>query len=56
MLVKQEDGSYLPTTVNVYEVVFNSTDYTGSNVAAFSQAVDDALQVIEYVQDNSIPE
>ena len=56
VLVKQDDGSYLPTTVNVYETLFNSTEYTGSNVAAFTQAADDALKVITYVHDNAIPE
>ena len=56
VLVKQEDGSYLPTTVNVYDTLFNSTEYTGSNVAGFTQAADDALKVISYVHDNAIPE
>jgi hypothetical protein len=55
VLVKQEDGSYMPTTVNVYDAVFNSTEYTGTNVAAFAQAADDALQVIDYVHSNAIP-
>ena len=55
VLIKQEDGSYVPTTVNVYDAVFNSTEYTGTNVAAFTQAADDALQVIEYIHSNAIP-
>lgn len=57
VLVKQEDGSYLPTTVNVYDAVFNSTNYVSSDGGAdgFAQAADDALQVIEYVHDSSIP-
>jgi hypothetical protein len=56
VLVKQDDGSYLPTTVNVYEVVFNSTNYTStSGVDGFTQAADDARAVIEYVHDNSVP-
>jgi len=57
VLVKQDDGSYLPTTVNVYDAVFNSTNYTStSGVDGFTQATDDALQVIEYIHDNSAPE
>lgn len=56
ILVKQSDGSYLPTTVNVYDAVFSSTAYTGTNVSAFTQAADDALKVISYVHDNSAPE
>ena len=56
VLVKQTDGSYLPTTVNVYDAVFKSTEYTGTNVAGFTQAADDALQVIEYVHTYAVPE
>jgi hypothetical protein len=57
VLVKQDDGSYLPTTVNVYDAVFNSTNYVSSDggVDGFAQAADDALQVIEFVHDNSVP-
>ena len=55
VLVKQTDGSYLPTTVNVYDAVFKSTEYTGTSVSAFTQAADDALQVIEFVHSNAIP-
>jgi hypothetical protein len=56
VLVKQDDGSYKATTVNVYDTVFKSTEYTGTNVAAFATAADDALQVIEYVHNYAIPE
>lgn len=56
VLVKQADGTYKATTVNVYDAVFKSTEYTGTNVAAFATAADDALQVIEYVHNNAIPE
>ncbi len=56
VLVKQSDGSYVPTTVNVYDTLFNSTAYTSTNVSAFTQAADDALKVISYVHDNAIPE
>jgi hypothetical protein len=57
VLVKQPDGSYLPTTVNVYETLFNSTNYTSTDggVDGFAQAADDARAVIEYVHDNAIP-
>ncbi len=56
VLVKQSDGSYVPKTVNVYDAVFSGTAYTGSNVSGFTQAADDALKVISYVHDNSVPE
>ncbi len=56
VLVKQPDGSYVPTVVNVYDTLFNSTAYTGTSVSGFTQAADDALKVISYVHDNAIPE
>jgi hypothetical protein len=57
VLVKQADGSYLPTAVNVYDAVFSSTNYTSTDggVDGFAQAADDARAVIEYVHDNSVP-
>ena len=56
VLVKQPDGSYLPTTVNVYETVFSSTPYTSEDgVDGFAQAADDARAVIEFIHDNSVP-
>jgi hypothetical protein len=56
VLVKQPDGSYLPTAVNVYDAVFSSTNYTSTDgVDGFAQAADDARAVIEYVHDNSVP-
>ena len=43
VLVKQTDGSYLPTSVNVYDAVFSSTNYTSTDgVDGFTQAADDA--------------
>ena len=55
VLVKQADGTYKVTTVNLYDVVFKSTEYTGTNVAAFATAANDALQVLEYIHNNPIP-
>jgi hypothetical protein len=56
VLVKQSDGSFLPTPVNVYDAVFGGTNYTStSGVDGFAQAADDARAVIEYVHDNSVP-
>lgn len=56
VLVKQEDGGYLPTTVNVYDSVFSSNNCTlTTGVDGFAQAADDALQVTEYAHDNSVP-
>ena len=56
VLVKQTDGSYLPKTVNVYDAVFSSTNYTSTDgVDGFTQAADDARAVIEYVHANPVP-
>ena len=57
VLVKQPDGSYLPQTVNVYDAVFNNVNYTSSDggVDGFAQAADDALQVIDYIHNYSVP-
>lgn len=56
VLIKQADGvTYIATPVNVYEVLFKSTnDTTTTGAADFATAVDDALQVLEYVHDNAV--
>lgn len=56
ILVKQPDGSYVPTSVNIYEAVFNSTDYTETGFDAFATATDDARTVIAFIHDNEAPE
>lgn len=58
VLVKQADGSYLPTVVNVYDTVFGGTNWTDPTAVGgaddFATAADDYLQVIEYVHDNAV--
>lgn len=50
VLVEQPDGSFVPTTVNIYEAVFNSVDYTGSETLdAFTQSAEDARAVVDYL-------
>jgi hypothetical protein len=44
---------YVPTVANVYDTLF-STQTSTSNIAAFTQAVDDSRLIIEYVHNNSI--
>jgi len=57
VLVLQSNGSYLPTTVNVYETLFKSTPYVSTDgVDGFAQAADDARAIIEYVHNFAIPE
>lgn len=55
VLVKQADGSYVPTEVNVYDAVFGSQDYSGTGtLASFAQAIDDERAVIAFLHDNEV--
>lgn len=56
ILVKQTDGTYVPTSVNIYDAVFKSVDYTQTGFDAFSTAVNDARAVIAFIHDNEAPE
>lgn len=56
ILVKQPDGTYVPTSVNIYDAVFKSLDYTETGFDAFATAVDDARTVIAFIHDNAAPE
>jgi hypothetical protein len=48
-------GSYDVVTVNLYDAVFSRTNDTATTGATdFAQAVDDALQVIEFIHDNAV--
>ena len=55
VLVQQSDGSWVATTVNIYDAVFSNEDYEGSNVEAFAQASDDARAVIEFIHEYALP-
>ena len=59
ILVLQPDGvTYKVETVNLYDAVFNSTNWTDPTATAgaddFSTAADDYLKVIEFVHDNGV--
>ncbi|KPK53957.1 MAG: hypothetical protein AMS22_06665 [Thiotrichales bacterium SG8_50] len=57
VLVLQDDGTYAEETVNLYDAVFNNTDWSSETVGgaeAFAQASDDYLQVLEFVHDNAV--
>jgi len=57
VLVKQPDGSYVPTQVDLYDAVFSGEDYSESGTFdAFATAVDDARAVLAYIHDNEAPE
>jgi hypothetical protein len=56
VLIKQPDGSYLPTVISVYDVVFGGVDYTGdSSIEAYAQAADDARKVVNFIHEYEVP-
>ena len=57
ILVRQPDGSYIPTPVNVFEEVFGGVDYSATGTfSAFAQAIDDSRAVLAFIHDNEAPE
>lgn len=56
VLVKQADGvTYVATPVNLYDAVFGGVnDTTTTGAIDFASAVNDALQVLEFVHDNEV--
>ena len=54
VLVKQDDGTYKVVTVNLYDTLFKTPDTTSTGAADFAQAVDDALQILEFIHDNEV--
>lgn len=56
VLIKQPDGTYVPTVINVYEVIFGGVDYSGSgSISVFSQAADDARAIINFIHEYEVP-
>ena len=56
VLIKQADGSYVPTEVNIFTAVFGSADYSGTGTFnAFATAVDDARAVVNYIHEYEVP-
>lgn len=53
-----KDGVYVPTVVNLYEAVFDSTNWVDPTAVGgaddFAAAANDYLQVIEFVHDNAV--
>lgn len=59
VLVLQPDGvTYVKTTVNLYDAVFNSTNWVDTTPTGgaddFAVATDDALRVIQFIHDNAV--
>ena len=56
VLIQQPDGSWVPTVINVYEVIFGNVDYSGSgSISVFSQAADDARAIINFIHEYALP-
>ncbi len=49
------DGTYTLVTEPIMVAIFGGTDYTGTQVDAFSQAADDARAVINFIHENPVP-
>lgn len=57
VLVLQPDGTYAEQEISLYDVVFDSTNWTDTTAGGaddFAQAADDYLQVLEFVHDNAV--
>lgn len=49
------DGTYNVQTVNIYDAVFDGTDASATAAAGYTQAVDDARAVINYIHEYEVP-
>ena len=56
VLVQQDDGTWVPTVINVYETVFNSEPMDGTaTLTAYTEAADDARTVVNYIHEYEVP-
>ncbi len=56
VLVLQEDGSWMPTVVNVYDAVFESEEANAAgSLDAYTVAADDARSIVNYIHEYEIP-
>lgn len=55
-VLKEVDGVWVPSEVNIYTEVFGNEPYVGDGgIDAYTQAADDARAVIEYIHEYKIP-
>lgn len=55
VLVLQPNGSYVPTEVRIYDVVFGGVDYSASGTfSAFAQAAEDSRAIINYIHEYAL--
>jgi hypothetical protein len=56
VLIQQDDGTWAPETINVYDEIFSSVDVTVSGTLdAYVQAAEDARTVVEYIHEYAVP-
>ena len=57
ILVPQDDGSWVPQEINVYDTIFSSTndDVDDGTLESFTQAADDSRVVINYIHEYEVP-
>ncbi|SMX44792.1 hypothetical protein [Actibacterium lipolyticum] len=56
VLVEQEDGSWVPTVIDVYDVVFGGEAADdGGSLAAYTLAADDARTIVNFMHEYEIP-
>ncbi len=56
VLVLQEDGSWIPTVVNVYDAVFDGEDANAAGtLGAYTVAADDARNIVNYIHEYEVP-
>lgn len=56
VLVLQDDGSWVPEVVNVYDAVFEGESAADAGtLAAYTQAADDARAVVNYIHEYEVP-
>jgi hypothetical protein len=57
VLVQQEDGSWVPQTVSIYDMVFDNQDLeAGGTLEAYTLAADDAVSVVNFIHEYEVPE
>lgn len=56
VLVEQADGTFVPTVVNVFDVVFGGTDASASGtLEAYTLAADDSRTVVNFIHEFEVP-
>lgn len=57
VLVEQPDGTFVPTTVNVFDAVFGSVDASAlGSLEAYTLAADDSRTVVNFIHEFEVPD